>query len=91
MTGLQVYYGMNLLQQFIIRRIGASLFAMGTALRLVASIAGDSILACMQPGPCDPCRASIPCRIVLGTLCAPDQCGGRCPPRWVPIQADGRR
>ncbi len=36
----QVYYGMNLLQQFIIRRIGASLFAMCTALRLVASIAG---------------------------------------------------
>lgn len=31
---------MNLLQQFIIRRVGASLFAMGTALRLVASIAG---------------------------------------------------
>ncbi len=37
----QVYYGMNLLQQFIIRRVGASLFAMGTALRLVASIAGE--------------------------------------------------
>jgi hypothetical protein len=31
---------MNLLQQFIIRRLGASIFAMGTALRLVASIAG---------------------------------------------------
>lgn len=39
---MQVYYGMNLLQQFIIRRIGASLFAMCTALRLVASIAGDT-------------------------------------------------
>ena len=37
---VQVYYGMNLLQQFIIRRVGASLFAMGTALRLVASVAG---------------------------------------------------
>ena len=41
---LQVYYGMNLLQQFIIRRISASLFAMGTALRLVASIAGTHTL-----------------------------------------------
>ena len=40
LSAAQVYYGMNLLQQFIIRRIGASLFAMGTALRLVASIAG---------------------------------------------------
>ncbi|BDA50478.1 hypothetical protein COCOBI_16-1540 [Coccomyxa sp. Obi] len=43
-TSLGVYYGMNLLQQFIIRRVGASLFAMGTALRLVASIAGSWVL-----------------------------------------------
>lgn len=45
----QVYYGMNLLQQFIIRRVGASLFAMGTALRLVASIGGEqhySLVSC---------------------------------------------
>eukprot|EP00884_Botryococcus_braunii_P010777 jgi/Botrbrau1/19700/Bobra.0003s0061.1 len=43
-ASLGVYFGMNMLQQLVIRRLGASIFAMSSALRLVATIAGSWII-----------------------------------------------